>query len=126
MGVLLSSSNLLKTFGVGVDVAQQLATDKALRRKPSAADVADVTNEVTGDVTSLQDAVAELQGQVVTGVAIGTPTTDVPHTLGRIPAGAIVILFDGGTGGETHCSEVTIDKVVIASSWVGTATVWIV
>jgi hypothetical protein len=126
MGVLLSSSNLLRTFGKDANVSQQFATDKALRRKASAADVADVANEVTGDVTSLQDAVTELQGQVVTGVACIDGNVDVPHTLGRIPAGAIVILFDGGTGGETHCSEVTIDKVVIASSWVGTATVWIV
>jgi CobQ-like glutamine amidotransferase family enzyme len=125
MGVLLSSSNLLKTFGVGVDVAQQLATDKALRRKATGSTAAVVTDAITGEVAGLQDVVSALQGQVVEGITIIDGDTVVPHTLGRVPAGAIVILFDDTTG-TIMCSATAIDNVTISSSAEGTATVWIV
>lgn len=120
----MSSSNLLKTFGVGVDVAQQLATDKALRRKTTGTTAASVTDAITGEVTSLQGAVANLQGEVKSVTLTVSPEA-VSHTLGRVPAGAIVLLTD--TAEDFAITDVTDTEVEVTSaSGTATITLWIV
>lgn len=118
----MSSSNLLKTFGAGVDVAGQLATDKALRRKTSASTLVETASEINGRIDERATAdLTTLYGEVhdVTK-ADGNPEL-FPHTLGRVPAGAIIMRSDD----VVFCSILT-DTDFELTGVAGGVIVWVV
>jgi len=105
----MASSALRKTFGAGVDVSSQLATDRALRRK--------TTSTVNGFDLSA--------GQLVRDHTFaGVAPFKVPHSLSRVAAGAIVI--KSTATGDTRCvatsaTDITVDGVGagdVVSFWV--------
>ena len=106
----MSSSNLLKTFGAGAAVAQQLATDKALRRKS------------TGVIRGFDMA----DGELIKDASLGaTSPTEVPHNLGRVPEGAVVLKVSDLW--EVACTATSLSSVTIRHSAPDiTVTLWVV
>ena len=103
----MSSSNMLKGFGIGADVVGQLATDKALRRKS--------TGTVRGfDITD---------GELVEDVSVINGDTPVPHSLSRVPTGALVMKQTGTA--DVVCTSVSAQGVVLSANAVSIVTVWV-
>lgn len=111
---------LLKGFGAAADVAGQIATDKAIngRRQSKGATASDAA------VQGLRGSVDITDGQLIENhdLSSGTPTV-VPHSLGRVPVGAIVLKQNVGTAAE-FCVSCSIDSVVMSSSVV-TVSLWV-
>ena len=121
----MPSSNLMKTFGAGADVGSQLSTDRALRRKSTSSVVSTTVDGLTGDVKTLQGAVADAKGQVMTVTMTASPES-FPHTLGRVPAGGIILLSDDG-GVVANVTAVTdADIEITSNNPTVTLTVWVV
>jgi hypothetical protein len=106
----LSSSNLLKGFGIGADVIGQLATDKALRRKS------------TGTVRGFDITDGELLENISVPDSGGGEA--FAHSLNRVPEGAYQLVSQPGLIG---CLSVSATHVVLrAYHGASTATVWVV
>jgi hypothetical protein len=109
----VSSSNLLKTFGKGANVALQLANDKALRRKS--------TGTVRGfDITS---------GELIEGISTINGSNPVPHNLRREAKGAIILSATdpAGGAGEIFCESADAKQVVIRANDVfDDVVIWVV
>lgn len=103
---MVNTKPLLKTFGAGANVFGQIATDKAVNARRQAFPSFDIADgELVEDVE-------------VPGLAL------VPHTLGRVPAGALVLKASGL--GEILCVETSESDVTMASNGTHTVTIWIV
>ncbi len=107
----MSSSNLLKIFGKGADVALQLANDKALRRKS--------TGTVRGfDITS---------GELLEGLTVVNGPNPFPHTLRRDAVGGLVLAAESGAEGDIFVESASATEVVVRASTTFTnVTVWVV
>lgn len=102
----MSSSNLLKGFGLGADVIGQLATDKAMRRKS--------TGVIRGfDITD---------GELIEDVLV-TVAMDIPHTLNRVPAG--VIVMKSSPASQVSCTATTSSTVQVVATPPATVTIWV-
>ena len=116
---------LLKGFGAAVDVAGQIATDKAIngRRQTS------VSSQIERDEeASLSDNLSD--GELIENYALadGTNQTTVPHSLGRVPRGAVVMLADYSDQDiAIRCIAVSASNVTILHSNVspGSVTLWV-
>jgi hypothetical protein len=75
---MVDTKPLLKGFGAAVDVAGQIATDKAVNSRRVRSDFSqfDITN---GQL--VEDATADALGKV-------------PHSLNRVPKGALILMSD--------------------------------
>jgi hypothetical protein len=108
----VSSSNLLKTFGKGANVALQLANDKALRRKS--------TGTVRGfDITD---------GELISGITTKNGLTQVKHSLKHKAEGAFIVRATrAGTSGEIYCETANANQVEIRADAVFTdVVIWVV
>jgi hypothetical protein len=103
---------LLKGFGAAADVAGQIATDKAInsRRQSKGSTSEDARIEGLGGGVDITD------GQLIENhdLSAGTPYI-VPHNLGRVPVGAIVLKQDVGTAAE-YAVDFTIDTIEMSSN----------
>jgi hypothetical protein len=117
----VSSSNLLKGFGVGADVIGQLAVDKAIRRKST-------SGVLTKSLDELRTAVAELEGDIITVELTTSPTQTFSHALGRMPNGAIVIMCDEGNAVKSSISAVSPADVTLRTDASNDAvfTIWVI
>jgi len=104
----VSSDNLLKGFGVGADVIGQLANAKALRRKS--------TGTTTGfDITD---------GELLEDVSVLNGAQDIRHSLGRVPAGAVILKAPAG---NTYSITATaLNAVTLVANFDGSVTLWVV
>jgi hypothetical protein len=120
----LSSSNLLKGFGVGADVTGQLATDKALRRKATGNVLANTALDALGNRINVfeSDSVTGVYGEVIEMTTTGDPELGIEHGLGRVPVGVIVLL---GVGLGTRCIAFDATTFDMAGN-AGAIKVWVV
>lgn len=117
----MSSSNYLKTFGAGVDVAGQIATDKALRRKTTNSEFDTTVAEINGRIEEIpDDEIANLYGELHNVTKAGGAEL-FPHTLGRVPSGAIIMQSDI----LVFCSGLTPTEFEITGA-AGDVIVWVV
>ncbi|NNL17305.1 MAG: hypothetical protein HKP37_01055 [Boseongicola sp.] len=78
---------------------------------------------VNGQISTIQGTLANLQGEVVSAVLTGADDV-VPHTLGRIPGGAIVIQSDNNT--LFACINTSENDVTMRSGGAANVVIWIV
>lgn len=110
---MVDTKPLLKGFGAAADVVGQIATDKAVNSRRVR------SNFLQFDIT---------QGQLIEDgvVPVVTPPVtkvEVPHRLGRVPVGAIVLK---SSDFNIHITEAT-ERTVTVDSPPGTVfTIWVV
>ncbi len=123
----MSADNMLKGFGIGADVAGQLATAVALRRKSSSSStegIADSVESVNGELAMLEGVVADMAGEVQSVTLTNAAGQTFTHSLGRVPAG--VILLQAKFLTAFACTDVSDTEVTIHSSVATDAVIWIV
>ena len=107
---MVDTKPLLKGFGAAADVVGQIATDKAVNSRRVR------SNFLQFDIT---------QGQLIEDGVVPTGETEVavPHLLGRVPAGALVLK---SSDFNIHITEAT-ERTVTVDSPAGTVfTIWVV
>jgi len=112
---VVDTKPLLKGFGAAADVARQIATDKAVNSRRTRSNTFDIA-----------------QGQLIeeyelTGSAEHAQLTYVPHSLGRVPKG-VLVLKNNSSSFTTSCDcvDATIDTVKMRSQAFITVTLWVV
>lgn len=103
---MVDTRALLKTFGEGVDSIAQIATDKAVNARRQTVSSFDIT-----------------RGQLLENITLPA-TNPIPHSLGRVPKGALLLLSTGGV--EVFCTKATVSTVTLTAPSSTTATVWVV
>ena len=97
---------LLKLFGEGASVVTQIATDTSTNARRQTSSSFDPTI-----------------GQLIEDYMVGTDGV-VPHSLGRLPKGAIVLR--SYPEGNVTCSGFTVSEVFLSLSAATTVTLWVV
>jgi hypothetical protein len=135
--VTFDPTPLLKGFGAAADVIGQIATDKAIngRRNSKGSTKADGDLAILrGDfVRSEQDEAERAEilrggvditdGQLIEDHIMGG-SYQVPHELGRVPVGAIVIKRDPGGAAAPVCTGTSADDITMNFNNV-TVSLWI-
>lgn len=111
---MVDTKPLLKGFGAAAGVARQIATDKAVNSR-----------RVRSDFTQFDITGGQLiEDYQLNPVDPGSPTK-VPHKLGRVPAGAIIMKL--ASAGYAHCSAASETHVsIIHSQADDVVTLWVV
>jgi hypothetical protein len=113
---MVDTKPLLKGFGAAVDVAGQIATDKAVNSRRIRSDFSQF------DIT---------KGQLIENISTINGRTEVPHKLGRKAIGAMIVrALDPATpsgAGEIFCESADSEKVVIrANDIFADVIIWVV
>jgi hypothetical protein len=110
---MVDTKPLLKGFGAAADVIGQIATDKAVnsRRQSSESSRLSYLAAVAAAAPTPYDI---SQGQLLEDYDLGpsNPAT-VPHSLGRLPMGAIVLKSDASGSQIVDCIGATENDVTI-------------
>jgi len=129
---VVDTKALLKGFGAAADVAGQIATDKAVnsRRQSKVATAADATaalaaQALAGRSDALRGEFNINDGQALAGIVLndGSGEQDVPHDLGRIPFGAIVL--QSNTSNVITCMSTDETYVRMKFNGVNTVNLWV-
>ena len=122
----MSSDNLLKGFGIGADVAGQLATAVALRRKGSTKSSDAISNTIegiNGTVVNIQETLDAVQGEFINAAVTAIPNNVVPHSLGRVPAGGLIV--QAALPGQFVVTLVTDEEATVASTVATDIVLWV-
>ena len=115
-------------FGAAADVATQIATEKSInpRRQSAESGRVEETNlALAADAAAAEALLFHIEdGQLLEDVDLGAAgVTAVPHTLGSVPTGAIILALDIGTAWVrgADSAEVSVehsDNDAIVTLWV--------
>lgn len=110
---MVDTKPLFKGFGAAADVVGQIATDKAVNSRRTRSDF------LQFDITA---------GQLIQDHALTAGITEVPHALGRIANGAIVLKenWSAGAVNDVVCVGTGSSTVSIRSTADNVVTLWVI
>jgi hypothetical protein len=114
---VVDTKPLLKGFGAAADVVGQIATDKAINSRRRSKGTGNRISRLRGEI-DITD------GQLIEGWDLATePTGVVPHNLGRVPIGVIVVKQDIGSAAD-YATGFSIDTITMHGA-TQTVSLWV-
>jgi hypothetical protein len=123
---MVDTKPLLKGFGATADVATQIATDKAINSRRQSAESSRLSFLATS--AAAEPAPYDIsQGELIEDYDLGgSNPAVVPHSLGYLPRGALVLKSDTPGSDSIDCVGATEDDVTIRNPGLNRiVTLWV-